>query len=68
MKKLLLVSAVASAFAAPAAIAQATSPHTVTGNLGFVSDYRFRGISQSFDKPAIQGGICLLYTSPSPRD
>jgi len=63
MKKLLLVSAVASAFAAPAAIAQATSPHTVTGNLGFVSDYRFRGISQSFDKPAIQGGIDYSHSS-----
>lgn len=58
MKKLLLASAVASALAAPTAVlAQAKSPHTVTGNLSFVSDYRFRGLSQSFDKPAIQGGI-----------
>lgn len=64
MKKLLLASAVASAFAAPsAAIAQGSSPHTVTGNLGFVSDYRFRGLSQTFDKPAIQGGIDYSHSS-----
>lgn len=64
MKKILLASAVAAAFAAPtAALAQAASPHTVTGNLSFVTDYRFRGISQSFDKPAIQGGIDYSHAS-----
>ena len=66
MKKLLLASAVASALAAPTAVlAQAApaSPHTVTGNLGFVSDYRFRGISQTFDNPAIQGGIDYSHSS-----
>jgi len=30
---------------------------TLTGNLGIFSDYRFRGISQTNKKPAIQGGI-----------
>jgi len=29
----------------------------VTGNLGLTSDYRFRGISQSQNAPAVQGGI-----------
>ena len=58
MKKLLLASAVASALAAPTAVlAQAKSPHTVTGNMSLVSDYRFRGISQTYEKAALQGGI-----------
>jgi uncharacterized protein (TIGR02001 family) len=55
---LLATSAVtAQTAAAPA------SPHTVTGNFGFVSDYRFRGISQTFKKPAIQGGIDYSHSS-----
>ena len=28
-----------------------------TGNLGIFSDYRFRGISQTNKKPAVQGGV-----------
>src|SRR5690242_3455072 len=65
MKKLLLASAVAAALASPAAVmAQAaSSPHTVTGNLSFVSDYRFRGISQTFEGPAIQGGLDYSHAS-----
>jgi uncharacterized protein (TIGR02001 family) len=33
------------------------SPHTLAGNIGFFSSYRFRGIDQTFGKPALQGGI-----------
>jgi uncharacterized protein (TIGR02001 family) len=29
----------------------------VTGNLGLTSDYRFRGVSQTQNAPAVQGGI-----------
>jgi uncharacterized protein (TIGR02001 family) len=50
----------ASAQAAPAAPA---SPHTFTGNLGLVTDYRFRGISQTFKQPAIQGGFDYSHSS-----
>jgi len=64
MKKLLLTTAVAAALAAPiAAWAQAKSPHTVTGNLSFNSDYRFRGISQTLGQPALQGGIDYSHAS-----
>lgn len=64
MKKLLLASAVASALAAPSAVlAQAKSPHTVTGNMSLVSDYRFRGISQTYEKAALQGGIDYSHAS-----
>jgi uncharacterized protein (TIGR02001 family) len=40
---------------APAAAAPA-SPHTFSTNLGFVTDYRYRGISQSRLKPAVSAG------------
>jgi uncharacterized protein (TIGR02001 family) len=65
MKKLVLVSALAAAAVAPfgASAAEPTSPHTVTGNFAVVSDYRFRGISQSDEGPAIQGGIDYSHES-----
>mgnify|MGYP003576431514 CR=1 FL=1 len=39
------------------------SPHTLTGNLALVSDYRFRGISQSYRRPAVQGGFDYVHSS-----
>jgi uncharacterized protein (TIGR02001 family) len=70
MRKLLLASASACALIAPAAaLAQApSSPHTLTGNMTIASDYRFRGISQTFGEgfnfgPAIQGGIDYAHAS-----
>jgi len=39
------------------------SPHTVTGNVGLVSDYVWRGISQSSHNPAIQGGFDYAHAS-----
>jgi uncharacterized protein (TIGR02001 family) len=43
---------------APAApVAPAAEPAAVTGNFTIVSDYRFRGISQTYGGPAVQGGI-----------
>src|SRR3954468_10934767 len=63
MKKILLVSAVASALGAPLAAVAADSPHTFTANVGLVSDYRFRGISQTFKEPAIQGGFDYSHSS-----
>lgn len=64
MRKTLLATAIAAAAALPGlAAAQATSPHSVAGNLSIVSDYRFRGISQTFVQPAIQGGIDYSHSS-----
>lgn len=51
------------ACAAAPALAAGTSPHTVTGNLNFVSDYAFRGISQTDATPAIQGGFDYSHSS-----
>jgi uncharacterized protein (TIGR02001 family) len=55
MKKLLLALMLAAGFAS----AQAQ----VTGNLGLTSDYRFRGISQTQNAPAVQGGIDYAHSS-----
>lgn len=38
-------------------IAQAHTPPPVTGNLSFVGDYRFRGVSQTYTQPAVQAGV-----------
>jgi uncharacterized protein (TIGR02001 family) len=46
--------------AAPAA---APSDHAFTGNIGLFSEYRFRGISQTFAKPALQGGFDYAHSS-----
>ena len=69
MKKSLLAVALATAFALPAQAAdapaapEAKSPHTLTGNLTLASSYRFRGIDQTFGKPALQGGIDYSHES-----
>ncbi|MBM3350230.1 MAG: hypothetical protein FJY53_00270 [Betaproteobacteria bacterium] len=49
--------------AAPAAAAEPASPWTATANIGFVSDYYFRGLSQSWHKPAVQGGFDISHSS-----
>src|SRR4051812_24051947 len=71
MRKSILTLAVASALALPTlASAQTTAPAAapaapppLTGNLSLVSDYRFRGISQTFGKPALQGGVDYAHSS-----
>ena len=59
MKKILVPTLIASAIASLAsvpALAQAQES-TLSYNVGVVSDYRYRGISQSRLQPALQGGI-----------
>jgi hypothetical protein len=70
MRKSLLAVAIASAFAVPtmasaqtAPAAAPASPHTIAGNMTIASDYRFRGISQTYRGPAIQGGIDYSHSS-----
>ena len=67
MKKSLIAVALAAGFAAPAfaqtAPAAETSVHTFTGNLTIASEYRFRGISQTAFRPAIQGGVDYSHAS-----
>lgn len=51
------------AMAVPLGALAETSPHTVTGNFGFVSDYVSRGIEQTWGDPALQGGIDYSHAS-----
>ena len=49
---------------APAAPAAAPAPaDSLTYNMGVVTDYRYRGISQSRKQPALQGGVDFVSTS-----
>lgn len=69
MRKLLLATAVSAGFSLPmTALAQSApavpaSPHTFTGNVGLVSQYIFRGLSQTNGNPAIQGGADYSHAS-----
>ena len=64
---LLSVLSIAPAFAddapaAPAAAPAAPDPSPLTGNMTLTSEYLYRGIAQSNNRPAIQGGFD--YVSP----
>ena len=74
MKKTLIATAVTGALltfaasamaedAAAAAPAAPASPWTITTNVYGVSDYYFRGITQTWHKPAIQGGVDVAHSS-----
>ena len=65
MRKSLLSLSVAAALAAPtlAAAQAAPAPSPITGNMSLVSEYRFRGIDQTFGKPALQGGFDYAHPS-----
>lgn len=63
-KTLIAAAAVAVCAASGAAYAEEpASPYTLSANVGVVSDYLFRGISQSKGAPAIQGGFDLTHES-----
>lgn len=62
MKKLILASAVMTAFVGSLAHAEDAKPeHAVSFNAAVVSDYRYRGISQTRLKPALQGGADYVH-------
>lgn len=78
MKKSMIALALAGAFtmpafaqtsssdatgAPPATTAEPAGPHTLTGNMTIATSYRFRGIDQTFGKPALQGGIDYSHES-----
>lgn len=55
-KKALVAAAMVCATADPAAAAE-ESTHTFTSNVGLYSQYIFRGLTQTNEDPAIQGGM-----------
>ena len=59
----LLAASALPSLAQTTAAAAPEPEFTITGNLGIFSDYRFRGISQTNKKPAIQGGVDFVHKS-----
>lgn len=70
-KKSLIAATVAATVGVPglasaqqaAAPAAEQSPHTLTGNVGFFSQYIFRGMTQTDRQPALQGGFDYSHAS-----
>ena len=61
-----IVASTLLALAAGTAMAQSSengAEHSLSGNLGLTSDYRFRGISQTWRQPAVQGGFDYVHSS-----
>lgn len=63
MKMKSLSFALMAALAVPVVAQAEDSPHSVSGNLSLVSDYAFRGVSQTIAAPAIQGGFDYSHAS-----
>ncbi|HSA68341.1 MAG TPA: TorF family putative porin, partial [Burkholderiales bacterium] len=66
MRKSILTLSVAAALSAPMLVAAQSAPaprSPVTGNIALVSEYRFRGIDQTFGEPALQGGFDYAHSS-----
>lgn len=59
----ILAASVSTAALADDPAAAPASPFTITGGATLVSDYRFRGISQTNIKPAIQGTLGISHSS-----
>ena len=63
MRKSILTLSVAAALAAPGLAAAQAPASPIAGNISLVSEYRFRGIDQTFGKPALQGGFDYAHSS-----
>jgi uncharacterized protein (TIGR02001 family) len=58
-----LLAAAATSGVVSAADPAPTPEHTLTGNVGFFSQYIFRGLTQTDRKPALQGGFDYAHSS-----
>ncbi|HZV98095.1 MAG TPA: TorF family putative porin [Methylophilaceae bacterium] len=65
MRKSLMLAAVLGTFALPTAVMaeEPASPHTISYNVGLYSQYIFRGLTQTAEKPALQGGVDYTHSS-----
>ena len=63
MKLKTLSLLVMASLTAPIVAQAADSPHSFSANVGLFSDYRFRGVSQTSEGPAIQGGFDYAHSS-----
>jgi uncharacterized protein (TIGR02001 family) len=64
VKNLVLVSVIAASLALPiTGHAAEQSAHSITGNLGIFSNYIFRGVTQTTEEAALQGGFDYAHAS-----
>lgn len=65
MRLSIIAASLLSAFAALPALAEdaPASPHTFTGNVAVASEYTYRGLAQTNNRPAIQGGFDYSHAS-----
>lgn len=63
MRKTLLAAAIAGVLSVPTLASAEDSPHSFSGNVGLFSQYVFRGLSQTNEDPAIQGGFDYSHAS-----
>lgn len=63
MKKLYASLILAGLVGVPSLAMAADSPHSFTANVGLATDYVFRGVSQTQNEPAIQGGVDYSHAS-----
>jgi uncharacterized protein (TIGR02001 family) len=63
LKKTLLTAAVASTLMTGATLANADSAWSTSANVALTTDYKFRGISQSDESAALQGGFDVNHES-----
>lgn len=62
IKKICYLLAIALVLSTPVVSAEGDSPHEFSANVALTTDYRFRGISQTSEDPALQGGFDYSYT------
>lgn len=68
MRKSLMMAALLGTFAVPVAVmaeevAEPASPHTISYNVGLYSQYIFRGLTQTAENAALQGGVDYSHSS-----
>src|SRR5437762_3247023 len=63
IRSLLAASIVASTLPVLAAESAPQPEHTITGNVGLFSQYIFRGLTQTNENPALQGGFDYAHIS-----
>jgi uncharacterized protein (TIGR02001 family) len=62
-RKLAAKAVLLAALATPGLVAAQESPHTLRANVGLFSQYVFRGLAQTNERPAVQGGADYAHPS-----
>ena len=63
MKSTILAAVLCATAVAPLPALAQKSDWSASGNFSIVSDYRFRGVSQTYNLPAVQGGFDLGHSA-----